>query len=214
MTNQEFLDFDTSIFYQEGYENELKYMGNLTAYVVAAISDTRDRYDDAEKNNRPAVRPNVWRTWFKYGNTIRKFLNADKVGSVVPEHTKENEFLARYEEICKRFLLAYDAQYKEFAENKDEYYTVHLCKSKLLGDLYPKTNEEKKISIEQIVDAGFVDLRLPFCYSLDENGKIQKNEYTDGMADLHDKFDASLVATIANIEKKSPTATDTKKRIK
>ena len=212
MTNEEFLDFDVNLFNQEGYENERTYMGAITAYFVACVNETSNNYEYAKLHNK-AVQPNKWSGWYKYDKTLRDLISPARAGVINPAHKKANEFLKRYEQLCKRYLSAYDKQYADIADSvatKEKYYTANIC-DKLTSSIYRKTQEEA-IDIDQIIQAGFVDLRLPFCFSLDEKGKFVQNEYSDEMEAQYDSLDQTLTQLVCGIGE--PIATDSKPRTK
>ena len=208
MTNEEFLRFDTSIFYKPGYENELKYMGALTAYFLACKASTANNYNYAKANNK-AVPPNKWNGWFKSPKLLlRDLLSPSKTGSINPAHPQANEFIKRYEALCKTFLKAYDEQYETIAKDdmtKAEYYTANIS-DQITQQIYDKT-DTNSIFFDQVMKAGFVDLRISLCYSLDEKKeRFVKNEYSYDMADASDSFSRSLAEFTSNLAPESPTA--------
>jgi len=189
---KDFIKFDVSRFYEPGFEEELKYMGNLTAYVFSAINET---------HLTQAKAPNQWDVWFNHPTfTLRNFLPESATGKINPLHKKENDFLALYEGFCKTFVSAYDKSYKEFSKDNTAFYTANLCKTKLSRAFGSLVKDDGQLDLAPIVKAGFIDLRLPILYSVDFlTGKLVKNEFSEEMRDLYDSLNSTMTKTVQNI---------------
>ncbi len=194
MTREEFLNFDMSIFEKEEYKNEKKYLSAITTFLFIAMEDKKN------KHKRKISSPNACLSWFdeKIGIPLSKKVGSDIRGERIESHKKANEFIAMYEESCKKYLRAYDSQYAKICEpNDSKFYTANLT-SKLANALFNKRNNGT-INRDELLSAGYVDFRLAFEYSLDKNGNFIENKYEEHMIDLYMSLEKSLNSLISNV---------------
>ena len=190
MTRKELLDFEMSKFDEPENAEAKLYLGYITTYAVRAIFKTVINHLKAKETGKDVI-PNVLGSWFRNKETL-----GDRLGNLTPIDPKKSEiydFLSSYETACKRFLTVYDATYDKVCspENREEYYTVNLLKA--LTDNLAESNLGK-ITNDDLVKAGYIDLRIPFLLSFSDktSKEFTKNSYTENMLKYYESFESSL----------------------
>ncbi len=208
MTREEFLNFDMSVFDKDEYKNEKKYLSAITYYYIKSILSARGKmYTSGDKKGETDVLNNVYYNWMIDEYTpISDLEPASICGYIVPEHTKENEFISMYEKSCKTFLLAYLENYKTLDPTNisNKYQLANLC-NKAIARILLKNNREEP-TIEEICKAGFIDFRISTGYTMDENNKFIKDLKADDYEDAFKSYILSLNSMVGNINVPQKTA--------
>ena len=212
MTREEFLNFDMSVFDNEEYKNEKKYLSAITYYYIKSILSARGKmYTSGDKKGETDVLNNVYYNWMIDEDApISDLEPASICGYIIPEHTKENEFISMYEKSCKKFLLSYLENYKTLDPTNinNNYQLANLC-NKAIAKILLKNNREEP-SIEEISQAGFIDFRISTCYTMDDKEKFIKDLKVDDHKDSYTSYILSLNSLVSNIN--TPNHTQNKSK--
>lgn len=197
MTREEFLAFDTSKFYEPGYEEHLAYMNYLTGLFMLAINDSDEKYDTANSAG-DEIGDNAAKAWIMEKNAKKPVYKEDPG---FPK--KEGEFIEAYAYYLKDFLADYHSNIRTIkkAEEKSQPYFSYETKNeifkKLLGDKR-QTKDIVQTFISQTLYSNknsFIDLRILTAYQMDhkyDETDIEKNHlhylFTFTLNDLAEKL--------------------------
>jgi len=208
MTREEFLNFDMSVFDKDEYKNEKKYLSAITYYYIKSILSARGKmYTSGNKKGETDVLNNVYYNWMIDENCLISDLESTSIcGYIVPEHTKENQFISMYEKSCKKFLLAYLENYKTLdpTNANNNYQLANLC-NKAIARILIKNNREEP-TIDEVCKAGFIDFRISTGYTMDENDNFIKGLKADDYEEAFRSYILSLNSMVGNINVPQTTA--------
>lgn len=208
MTREEFLTFDTSKFYEPGYEQDRDFMSFFTGLFIAAMTDSDAKYKNAKKNNNKTIDANRFQLWLLSNENVpinKIFKSACPQGPF-----KCKEFFEEYEYYLKHFIRAYHNQIAEITENKSNYYFFERYKQDILGKIFYQYSGDDLLGVNPcdlfMEKKGFCDLRYITAFSFKNNdptSSLVEKSYDDTMADCRDSFFDSTVRLINNFAEKT-----------